>query len=179
MLSSFTMNLDDADALKFENIYYTYRSMMFNLAKSIVKNQTDAEDILQNALMKVADNLFCIEEIHSKKAKSFLITVTKNTALDFLRRQNGNEVPLDSLQADRVSDGELEDLVSLISYKDLCKCIQNLPSPYNEVLYFRFVYDYSIKQTAKILDRKVSTVKMQLVRGKKILVLKMREVQYG
>ena len=57
--------------------------------------------------------------------------------------------------------------------------ITGIPSPYNEVLYLHYAKDYSIKKTAKLLDRKELTVKMQLVRGKKILTEKLSEVLYG
>ena len=174
----YTANLDKEDAVAFEKIYYSYRSMLFNLAKSIVKNEQDAEDVLQNAFMKIADNLHCIEQIESRQTVSFLMVITKNCAFDFLRRQR-DIISIDDNTLPELSDTNLEDLVSQISYSELCLCIKSLPSPYNEVLYFHFVYDYSIKETAKILNRRNSTVKMQLVRGKKLLIKALSEVQYG
>ncbi len=174
----YTANLNTEDCTKFENIYYTYRSMLFNFAKSMVKNEQDAEDILQNALIKIADNLDCINSVDSRQTASFLMVITKNCALDFLRRQK-NTVSIDDSSLFDIADSNLEDLVSQVNYGELCLCIKNLPSPYNEVLYFHFVYDYSVKETAKILSRKPTTVKMQLVRGKKLLIKALSEVRYG
>ena len=68
--------------------------------------------------------------------------------------------------------------MSGIEYQKIVTVIKELKSPYNEVLYLHFVNDLSIRQTAKLLNRKEKTVKMQLVRGKKILVSKLSEVLY-
>ena len=76
-------------------------------------------------------------------------------------------------------DTALENLVGNIEYEEIVKVIENIPSPYNEVLYLHYVKDYSVKKTAALLDKKTATVKMQLVRGKRILIEKLSEVLYG
>ena len=78
-----------------------------------------------------------------------------------------------------LDDSVLSGLVSNIEYQEIVSVITDIPSPYNEVLYLHFVKDYSIKKTATLLDKKTATVKMQLVRGKKILIDKLSEVFYG
>lgn len=178
MLFYCAINMNERDKNKFEEVYFTYRNLLFGVAKSIVGNTHDAEDVLQNTFLKIANNMDCIEEINSAKTKSFLIVITKNTAYDTIRR-NKNIIHLESLKNEPIIDNKLEDIVDNVSYSDLCYCIKKLSSPYSEVLYFHFVYDYSIKKTAEILNRKPATVKMQLVRGKKILIEKLMEVYYG
>ena len=54
--------------------------------------------------------------------------------------------------------------------KDLIAAIKSVPTPYNEVLFLHYVNELPVKKTAALLERKVSTVKMQLVRGKKLLL---------
>ncbi len=173
----FTINMDDFEEKKFEEIYYTYRNLLFSIAKNITENDEDAEDALQNTFFKISKNMNCIEEIHSKKTKSFLAVITKNSALDIMRKKQ-NVVPFENLKIEPHSERDLEEIVDKISYSDLCLCIKNLSSPYNEVLYFHFVYDYSVNEIALMLDRKISTVKMQLVRGKKILIKELEEMQH-
>ncbi len=177
MLFCCAINTDERDEEKFEKVYFTYKNLLFSVAKNIVGNTHDAEDVLQNAFLKIADNMDCIEEIISAKTKSFLIVITKNTAYDLIRK-NKKIIRLESLKNEPVTDNGLENIIDNIAYSDLCYCIKNLASPYSEVLYFHFVYDYSIKKTAKILNRKPATVKMQLVRGKKILTDTLAEVYY-
>ena len=118
-----------------------------------------------------------IEDINSKQTASFLIIITKNTALDFLRTDHKNAQ--ESISEDvAYSKDLLEQLLSRLEYQKIVTVIKELKPPYNEVLYLHFVNDLSIRQTAKLLNRKEKTVKMQLVRGKKILVSKLSEVLY-
>ena len=111
--------------------------------------------------------------------RSVTAFITKNTAYDYIRKSSKIiELPLSETEG-ALDESALDNLVSNIEYQEIVSTITNIPSPYNEVLYLHFVKDYSIKKTANILDKKTATVKMQLVRGKKILIDKLSEVLYG
>ena len=79
-------NMDTDEKNKFEFIYNRYKSAMFNKAVSIVKNENDAEDILQEAFIKIAKNIKSIDNIKSKETLSFLMVITKNAAYDYVRK---------------------------------------------------------------------------------------------
>ena len=177
ILSSVDLNTEEKS--KFESIYYRHKNALYHQAMSIVKNEKDAEDVLQEAFIKIAKNLKSISDIKSKETVSFLLVITKNTAYDYIRKSSKIiELPLTETEV-ALDDSALSNLVSNIEYQEIVSIITSIPSPYNEVLYLHFVKDYSIKKTANILDKKTATVKMQLVRGKKILIDKLSEVLYG
>lgn len=159
----------------FESVYYRYRNLLFCVAKNIVSNDADAEDVLQNAFIKISQNLDCIDTVEGRKTCSFLIVITKNTAYDFLRKRKNEALPLEEVGEREFSDNSFEQTVINGDYKVICKCISELPQPYNEALYFHYVYDFSVKKTAQLLGRKTATVKMQLVRGKRLLLSKLQE----
>ena len=177
ILSSVDLNTEEKS--KFESIYYRHKNALYHQAMSIVKNEKDAEDVLQEAFIKIAKNLKSISDIKSKETVSFLLVITKNTAYDYIRKSSKIiELPLTETEV-ALDDSALSNLVSNIEYQEIVSIITSIPSPYNEVLYLHFVKDYSIKKTATLLDKKTATVKMQLVRGKKILIDKLSEVLYG
>lgn len=177
ILSSVDMNTDEKN--KFEIIYYRYKNALYHQAISIVKNETDAEDVLQESFIKIARNIKLIKDINSKETVSFLLVITKNTAYDYIRKSSKiTELSLSETELN-IDESAMDNLISNIEYKEIVSVIKNIPSPYNEVLYLHFVKDYSIKKTARLLDKKTATVKMQLVRGKKILIDKLSEVLYG
>lgn len=161
-----------SEKVTFEKLYYSYRDMLYTTALGIVKNPADAEDVLQNAFIKISKNLNCIKDVGSKSTAAFLAVITKNSAYDFLRSHNKyRELPL--ADADfSVSDDIIEQISLKTDYEKLVAIIKSIPSPYNEVLFLHFVYELSVKETAHILSRKTSTVKQQLVRGKKLLLEK-------
>ena len=177
VLSAVNLNTDDKN--KFESIYNRYKNDLYHQALNIVKNEKDAEDVLQEAFIKIAKNIKSIDDIKSKEILSFLIVITKNTAYDYIRKSSKIvEFPLSETES-AIDENALNNLVGNIEYQEIVSVITNIPSPYNEVLYLHFVKDYSIKKTATLLNKKTATVKMQLVRGKKILIDKLSEVLYG
>lgn len=178
ILTSVDLNADEKS--KFESIYNKYKSALFYQAMNIVKNENDAEDVLQNSFIKIAKNIKSIGGLNSKETLSFLIVITKNTAYDFMRKSSKIiELPLSKIEETADSDNEIENLISKIQYQRIVLAINNIPSPYSEVLYLHYVKDYSINKTALLLGRKSATVKMQLIRGKRILIEKLTEVLYG
>ena len=171
------LNIDEKN--KFEAVYNTHKNALYNQVLSMVKNEKDAEDVLQEAFIKIAKNLKSINDIKSKEAVSVLIVITKNTAYDYIRKSSKIvELPLSETE-DAFDGSALDNLVSNIEYQEIVSIITGIPYPYNEVLYLHFVKDYSIKKTADLLDKKTATVKMQLVRGKRILIDKLSKVLYG
>lgn len=159
---------------KFEVIYYRYRDMLYMCALGIVKNSADAEDVLHDAFIKIAKNIKQIDDINSKSTAAYLAVITKNTAYDRLRRlKRLNETPIDDcfLAAD---DTLIEEIAEKTEYEKLLAAVKSVPPPYNEVLFLHYVNEMSVKKTAALLGRKVSTVKMQLVRGKKLLLQALR-----
>jgi RNA polymerase sigma-70 factor (ECF subfamily) len=165
-----SVDLDEKNQNKFENIYYKYRNVLFGYAVKILSNQADAEDVLQETFIKVAKNIKTIKDINSKETNAYLAVILKNTAYDFLRKKSKyNEVDIDGIK-EIPEDDFIESLAGNIQYDRIVDIIKNIPSPYSEVLYLHFVRDFSVKQTAHLLDRKPETVKMQLVRGKRTLI---------
>ena len=159
---------------KFEVIYYIYRDMLYMCALGIVKNSADAEDVLHDAFIKIAKNIKQIDDINSKSTAAYLAVITKNTAYDRLRRlKRLNETPIDDcfLAAD---DTLIEEIAEKTEYEKLLAAVKSVPPPYNEVLFLHYVNEMPVKKTAALLGRKVSTVKMQLVRGKKLLLQALR-----
>lgn len=159
---------------KFEVIYYRYRDMLYMCALGIVKNSADAEDVLHDAFIKIAKNIKQIDDINSNSTAAYLAVITKNTAYDRLRRlKRLNETPIDDcfLAAD---DTLIEEIAEKTEYEKLLAAVKSVPPPYNEVLFLHYVNEMPVKKTAALLGRKVSTVKMQLVRGKKLLLQALR-----
>lgn len=174
-----SQDMSFGEKIKFENLYNKYKNTLFYQAMNIVKNEKDAEDVLQNAFIKIAKNIKSVKSIDSKETLSFLIVVTRNTAFDYVRKRSKiSELPLSEIEETSATDNALEEVVEKLEYKTIVSAIISIPHPYNEVLYLHFVKDYSIKKTADVLDRKTATVKMQLVRGKRMLIEKLTEALY-
>lgn len=96
---------------KFHRIYEKYKNTMYYVAYDISKNQHDAEDIVENSLIKVIDILNDIdsEDIDKPRGKNLMITITKNTAIDFLRKSENGPIPCEYIE-NHQTDKSIEDL---------------------------------------------------------------------
>ena len=179
MLALYMSFIDDESHRRlFEEIYINYRKQMFLVARSVLRSDSDAEDIVHDVFLKIAKkHMAKISKIENDTdLRNYLLKATKHAALDHLRKQRREridtnaEIESDILAAaDTPEDAFVEKICNSIEYERIMSAIASLKDIYREVLYYHFVMDLSVPEVAKLLDCKVSTVKQRLVRGKKIL----------
>lgn len=132
------------DRHKLEIIYQEYRKLMFHIAKKILNNNEDAEDVVHQSFLVIAENIMKIGDPLSSKTKGYVLIIAEHKAIDMLRRNNY----FSYVSLDRAS------LCKAIEYcKDdtLSKCILKLPSNYRHVILLKYHQGYSSKEIAKIL----------------------------
>lgn len=179
MLALYMSFIDDESHRRlFEEIYISYRKQMFLVARSVLGNDSDAEDIVHDVFLKIAKNhMPSISKIEKDvDLRNYLLKATKHTALDLWRKHQRERIAAEAeLEAvvpdvaDLTDDAFVEKICNTIEYGRIVSAITSLKDIYREVMYYHFVMDLSVPEVAKLMDCKVSTVKQRLVRGKKIL----------
>ena len=134
---------------KFEQLYLEYRGLMFYVANKIFHNEQDAEDMVHQAFLKVAENIEKIGDPKCPKTQSYIVTIVENKAIDlYRRRQKRQMVELDD---------ELPGIAAVYEGENtLTACILNLPARYREVILLRYFQGYSVKEVAAILGLSLS-----------------------
>lgn len=166
------------DEITVERLFNTYKKQMVVYALSILHNDSDSEDAVQNAFVKIVGNNWkTVSKINNADdMKNYLLKATKNSCIDIMRKNNrqiirGDFISKSNQEADAPSDSDfVETVCSKLNYEELVEIIEGLDRKYSEVLYYHFVLELTIKETSKILKQNISTTKMQLVRGKKQLI---------
>lgn len=160
-----------------EEIYHTYINQMYALAFSMLHNQMEAEDAVHDVFVRVASNLSILEKIPTQDdMRNYLLKATKNTALNMIRKKNHEAIYSETAGSERksipsLSDDEfVESIFRKAAYGEIVQAILNMDNKYSDVLYCHFVLELTVPETAKVLGRNISTVKQQLVRGKKMLL---------
>lgn len=179
MLSLYLSFLDDeSDCELFKEIYTTYQQPMFYIANSILNNSSESEDVVHDVFLKVASKYmgFIKSLPNQQDVRNYLFKSAKNTALNTLRNQKQDHVSLDEIDDmdfnfydPLTSEDFLKELCTHADYEMALNAIRKLDKKYSDVLYYHFVLEMTVPDVAKLLNRKVSTVKKQLVRGKKLL----------
>lgn len=170
---------DDNDKELFSNIYYSHRKQMVAMAMSIVNNYADAEDVVEEVFLRIAQKYFDIVRHIDNETdlRNYLLKATKNTAINKSKSKKKENTSLDTIIEYNMGDVEelsddtfIETLCNKIDYDQIIEAIKNLREKYRDVLYYHFVMELTVPETAKLLDQTTSTTKKQLVRGKKMLL---------
>ncbi len=166
---------------KFEIIYHTYHTSLYNLAYSITKNQCDAEDVIQTSMIKLIKVLYKIpqEEVMSPACRALLISIVKNTALDLLRRRRHMPVPVESFFMESKSASTEEVYIRAEELRSVIRSIGELQENYKDVLRLRIFYQFTAKETAEIMCTNEANVNTLLGRARKQLYKKYEEYKYG
>lgn len=180
MLALYLAYLDEAnDKELFSNIYYSYRKQMVAVAIPILNNNADAEDVVEDVFLRIAQKYFdIIRSIKNETdLRNYLLKAAKNTAINRLKSQKKDNVSLDTVLEYNMSeikelsdDTFIEVLCNKIDYDQIVDAIKNLSEKYRNVLYYHFVMELTVPQTAKALNQSLSTTKKQIIRGKKLLL---------
>ena len=75
----------DADKSKFEILYSEYKNLMYYTANRILRNSSDAEDVVHQAFLKVIEILDTISSPRCHKTRALLVTITEHKAIDLYR----------------------------------------------------------------------------------------------
>ena len=89
---------NEEDRRKFTAVYEQYHTRLENAAIGILKNQTDAEDAVQNTFVQIIRHFEKISQIPCEELPFWLISIVKNESLMILRKRS-RTVPLPDLES--------------------------------------------------------------------------------
>ena len=158
---------------KLEALFHRYKGMMFSTIKGIIKDKELSEDILQEALIKIANNIDKVnDDIHSNDAKSFIMTITKNTALDYYRKNAKRrevECFIEDFEENVFCDFDEVHASKLDTENKIIFVIKNMKENYRDIFMLKYVHGFENEEIAKLLRIKEETVRQRISRGKKML----------
>ena len=141
-----------------EIILDKYGNMLLRVAYSYLQNMSDAEDILQETLIKYIKSAPEFENENHEKA--WLITVASNLSKNKIRYNKIRE-------ADELDEGLVAKKEEDLSY--VWEAVSKLPETQREVVHLFYQEGYSTRDIAGILSRNESTVRSDLLRARKQL----------
>lgn len=141
----------------FETLIKQEQNMLYKIAFSYVKNEQDALDLVQEAMIKGYRNF------HKLNDKSYFSTwmtrILINTAIDFVRKSKD----VVYLEHEWFDPGINEEQKSVIKI-DLENVFDKLKPEQKSLILLRFYYGYSIREIANTLEKPEGTIKSQLHR---------------
>ena len=174
MLSMYLAMLeDDADKELFAHLYQLYFDKMTRAAQSILPNETQAEDAVHDAFLKMIQHFDDLKQIPEERRFYWMLAVTKNASLDLLRK-NKKEFSMDEDQWPEPVSAPQDDS----GFHALVAVIRSMPETYRRVLELRYVTEWSQAEIAAELQISEGTVKSKIFRGRQILIERMAKEGY-
>jgi RNA polymerase sigma factor (sigma-70 family) len=160
----------------FELVMRRYNSRLYRIAMSIVNNDEEIEDIMQNAYIKAYQNLSAFEGRSS--FGTWLVRILINESLASLKRskrfisfESNKESSMKT--ADHALTADKQNPANITLNRELIKAFENalleLPEKYRMVFVMREMENMSIAETAEALELNESNVKVRLNRAKAML----------
>jgi RNA polymerase sigma-70 factor, ECF subfamily len=163
------------DPAAFEILVLPHRERILRLARRILRNPEDAEDVVQIAFLEALRHLDGFEG--RSKFSSWLMTIATNAALMRLRgKRNKYEMSLDQLVDGADAPARLNVLEPRPNPEQDCSvkelqavlaaAVNQLGPRYRRVFHLRHIQELSTKETARALGISVTTVKARLHRAR-------------
>lgn len=146
-----------------EELIKRYRSRVYTTILLQVKNSTIAEDIFQDAFIKVINTLRAGKYNEEGKFLPWVIRIAQNLVIDHFRKEKRTPVittsdGFDLFKVLHFSEENAEErMLRDQAYTDLRRLILKLPSEQREVLIMRHYADLSFKEIADITDVSINT----------------------
>lgn len=158
----------------FNFLLNSFWSDIYNFQLKRTQNAYDAEDVTIQTFSRAFSKLDTYKEEY--KFKTWLITISKNIHIDILRKRNSSIrsefIDRDEEKVRKVVDKNLSPEDALIKKQnlvELLKYIKLLKPHYQEMINLRYFQEMSYKEMATYIGEPMSTIKVKLLRARRLL----------
>ena len=168
-----------ADNTQFTAEAMQYAQSLYSTALRMTRNQSDAEDLVQETYLKAFRSFGSFET--GTNLKAWLFRILTNTFINTYRakQRRPQESDLGSVEdlflykrlpsLAELSESAEEQLLDLFPAAEVREAIENLPETFLLPMLLNDVEGFSYKEVAEILDIPIGTVMSRLHRGRKTM----------
>lgn len=161
---------------RFEQLAVPLLDDAMHLAAWLAGNRSDAEDIVQEAMLRTYKYL---DRFSGGAFRPWLLAIVRNAAMTWLKRNRSSRVVLvpdfESEEAPAMAnDTQAESPEATLLQRDLAgelnRAVAALPDEFREVIVLRELQDLSYKEIAAVIDAPIGTVMSRLSRARRLLM---------
>ena len=155
-----------------KTLYERFAGRMFAVCQRYTRSRFEAEDVLQEAFVKVFTQIHTFR--YDCPLEAWIKKIMINTAISYLRKEKAylDQADVDDY-TDAVSEGETT--LSDMEYKQLLGLVRELPTGCQSVFNLYAIEGYQHNEIAQILGISEGTSKSQYARAKQLLQIKILE----
>ena len=166
------------DQAAFESLMRTYNGRLFRVARAILKDDAEAEDVLQDAYLDAYRNIAQFRG--DSRLSTWLVRIVTNRALMRLRKQKRDQAVISIDQPssadgavvqfpDRAAESPTAAALRAEARRLLERRIDELPVNFRTVFVLREVEELSVEEVAECLGIPPATVRTRLFRARALL----------
>lgn len=179
VLLNLTLIDKEVDLDKFCRIHQKNEQFLFYVAKMILKNDSLAEDAVQEAFLRFIKNMHKVEEDNEPLTRGFLTAITRNVALTMLAKYQ-KDAPLSSEEIQKAVQMAEETVLEkkhtpedyMLSQErldQLKQAMSQLRQDHQDILQMVFLQEIKVGKAAKILGITGTVARKRLQRAKEEL----------
>jgi RNA polymerase sigma factor (sigma-70 family) len=163
--------LTEQDTLiRFEQTILPHMDAAYNLARWLMRNEHDAEDMVQEAYLR-AFKFF--EGFRGVDGRGWLLTIVRNTCYTWLEQNRAHELKTVFNEEIHSLDSDISNPATLAlqsaDHHILRKALNELPVEFREIVVLRDLEGFSYKEIAEIANIPTGTVMSRLARARERL----------
>lgn len=165
--------------LSFRDDVLPLKDKIFRLALRITLSRAEAEDIVQDVLIKVWNRRDDLAEVDSIEAYS--LTVCRNLSLDRLQRKENDNVSLDDAPPTEADDAPPDlQMIRNERIDNIKRLIERLPIPQRAAMQLRDMEGKTYKEISAITGQTEEQVKVNIFRARQYIRKQIEKIEnYG
>lgn len=171
-MEEYLFQISSGDIVALEHLYKLTKSAVYGYALSILKNESDSEDVLQETYIKIYQGVHSYK--HIGKPMAWILTITRNLALMKIReRKKMIHMPHEELIS-TYDTGIIDEDRHLIN-----SLLTELKDEERQIVMLHSLSGLKHKEIAGLLSQPLSTILSKYSRAIKKLRLLLKEERYG
>lgn len=152
--------------ISFRNDILPLGDQLFRLAMRITRNRQEAEDVVQDTLIRLWEGREQLNEI--KNPATYAMTICRNLSLDRMERMEHRNISLDEEVHDRQDNDRTPDeqLMNNQRHEAVNDMISRLPEKQRTIIQLRDIEGKNYQEIAETMNLSLSDVKVTLFRAR-------------
>src|SRR6266498_4163182 len=151
----------------FEEAMLPHLDAAHNLARWLLRNEQDAQDVVQEAYLRAFRSF---GGFHGSNGRAWLLTIVRNTSYTLLKKNRAVDLTTTFDEEIHATDHDLASPAAILEQAEDTELIRNavdeLPVEFREILILRHLERLSYKEIGEILKIPTGTVMSRLARGR-------------
>src|SRR5438552_6522570 len=157
----------ERELASFEETMLPHMDAAHNLAKWLLRNEQDAQDVVQEAFLRAFKSF---SGFHGSNGRAWLLTIVRNTSYTFLKKNRAVDLTTAFDEEIHAIDHESVSPAAILEHSEdaelITKAVDELPAEFREILILRHQEGLSYKEIGEIVKIPPGTIMSRLARAR-------------